>query len=71
MKVVVCVSPSNDRRGRIAAPSFSIVSPNLISVVSPTYNGNGIVHTVRRREEWFFPRNKTEVHYEQDHHEVG
>ena len=55
--------------GRVEIRNNVVV--NLIFVVSPTDNGNGIVHTVRRREEWFFPRNKTEVHYEQDHHEVG
>ena len=39
------------RRGRNAAPSFSMVLPNFIFVVSPTDNGDGIVHTVRRRED--------------------
>ena len=55
--------------GRVEIRNNVVV--NLIFVVSPTDSGNGKVHTVRRREEWFFPRNKTEVHYEQDHHEVG
>ena len=55
--------------GRVEIRNNVVV--NLIFVVSPTDNGNGKVHNARRREEWFFPRNKTEVYYEQDHHEVG
>ena len=56
--------------GRVEIRNNVVV--NLISVVSPTYNGGGKVHNARRREGWALLQNKkTEVRYEQDHHEVG
>ena len=46
--------------GRVEIRNNVVV--NLIFVVSPTDNGNGIVHTVRRREDpaspWWLRRDK-------------